>query len=223
MFTLLIFGALGILLWVLGNLGAVTLTIQKQISGLSTGQNSYSITDDTGIKVNPTIAAAQPGSLTTRVGNTSGTLTMTNAGHGIITGQTVDLFWAGGGYAYSATVGTVSGTSVPITAVGGGVNLPAQGTTINVGIRSSDPFNIVGNNLQALCVIVDQIAMVVLSSSAPADLLPIYFNGTVTVFDWEVGCGFTNPLAGDTVATIHMSVNGTTASDSKCQAVALTH
>lgn len=71
------------------------------------------------------------GTLTTRTDNDTGTLTL-SSGHGVMTGNTVDVFW--NDHANSRlgmTVGTVSGTSVPIDG-GTGDNLPAAATAVQV-------------------------------------------------------------------------------------------
>lgn len=86
------------------------------------------------------VPPAAAGTLTTRTDNQTGTLTMSDAGHGITTGAVIDLYWEGGAR-YGITVGTVSGTSVPIGAddSGHGNNLPVATTPITAMIPV--PFN----------------------------------------------------------------------------------
>lgn len=69
------------------------------------------------------------GTLTVRSDNTSGMVTLVS-GHGVVTGQTVDVFFAGGMRA-GVTAGTVDGNNVPFSA-GTGDNLPAQDATVTV-------------------------------------------------------------------------------------------
>ena len=78
------------------------------------------------------LSAADSGTLTTRTNDTDGTLTM-SAGHSISTGDTIDIFWTDSDgvlkCAYDATVGTVSGNSVPFTGATGDA-LPAVDSSI---------------------------------------------------------------------------------------------
>lgn len=73
---------------------------------------------------------AKAGTLSARTGNTTGTLTL-STGHGITTGDVVDLYWSGG-FRYNVTVGTVSGNSVPLSDSGGGDNLPALNAAVTI-------------------------------------------------------------------------------------------
>lgn len=77
------------------------------------------------------VPVAWPGTLTTRTDNDTGTITMTDAGHLITTGAKVDLYFSSGLVRRNVTVGTVSGTSVPID-LGAGDNLPIATTAIIV-------------------------------------------------------------------------------------------
>ena len=78
------------------------------------------------------LAAGNAGTLSTRTNDTDGELTL-GSGHDIETGDTISIGWldANGNLkcARLATVGTVSGTTVPFTGASGDV-LPAQGYSI---------------------------------------------------------------------------------------------
>jgi hypothetical protein len=75
------------------------------------------------------------GTLTTRTDDETGTLTMDEAAHGIETGNIINLSWATGAR-NTITVGTVSGTSVPIGAddEGTGDDLPIATTEVTASI-----------------------------------------------------------------------------------------
>jgi hypothetical protein len=108
----------------------------------------FSRTADGGILRNVAIPAAKAGQLTTRTDNDTGTLTM-GAGHGITTGQIVDIYWNVGGVPgrrYGVTVGTVSGNSVPID-LGSGDNLPANNSAVTVSPQITVVIDIDGDNL----------------------------------------------------------------------------
>lgn len=129
---------------------ASALTFQTIVAGVISVGGAKTNSDDGAEVASPeTVLAAQPGTLSTRVSNTAGTLTMTNADHGIITGQRIDLYWEGGS-CFGVIAGTVSGTSIPFTVVQGGKVLPAAATAIIVGIAKRVAFDVTGDNITAL-------------------------------------------------------------------------
>src|SRR6185369_12276008 len=95
------------------------------------------------------VPAGKAGTLTTRTDNDTGTATL-GAGHGILTGDRVDVYWIGG-HRYGMTVGTVAGTSVPLD-LGAGDNLPTAATAIVVCKANNYPFAFTGNNLDAIAL-----------------------------------------------------------------------
>lgn len=81
---------------------------------------------DQGFRIRDTVEVA--GTLSARTGDSVGTLTIT--GHGISTGQGVDVYWNSGSNARIGCVaGTVSGDNIPITSGAGDV-LPASSTSV---------------------------------------------------------------------------------------------
>lgn len=171
------------------------------LNGTSAPVNQVSVTDNLATNVNESIPIAQPGQLTTRTDNTHGTITMTNSGHGITTGQRIDLYWSNG-QTYNVTVGTVSGTSVPITLSTG--SLPVVNSAVTAGIATQVLIAITGNNLSALLFTTPSNGYFVMDTSGPADENPQYVaaGGSYT---WYTGSGITNPLAGVTIASMWMS------------------
>lgn len=82
---------------------------------------------DQGFRIRDTVRKA--GTLTTRTSDSVGTLTM-DSGHGITTGQGLDLYWDDGdGARIGMVVGTVSGDSVPVSG-GAGFVLPSASTSV---------------------------------------------------------------------------------------------
>lgn len=115
-----------------------TLHYDTLLTGLGSSIGGRtSRTNDMGFTAEIAVPAGKAGTLSTRTDNETGTLTL-GSGHGITTGATIDLFWDGGAR-YTITVGTVSGTSVPIGAdnAGTGDNLPTQATAIVASTRTS--------------------------------------------------------------------------------------
>jgi hypothetical protein len=124
--------------------------LYASLDGLT--QQKLTVVDDAeAVKVSGmTVPVAQPATLTVRTNNTDGSLTMTNAGHGIVTGQRLDLYWTGGKRFY-AVAGTVAGAVVPFTgSTGGGDNLPIATTSLAVGIPTSAAFRVTGDNVTAI-------------------------------------------------------------------------
>lgn len=152
-----------------------------------------------------TLAAAQPGTLTTRTSNTDGTLTMNNAGHGITNGVRLDIYWNNGAnVAYGATVGVVSGTSVPFTGAQGTV-LPAASTAVTAMIPVAIPFSITGNNMQALTAYSDKPGLFVFADATPTTKLAVELITAADAYGWGVGDVAANPLAGLTVTQCFIS------------------
>jgi hypothetical protein len=191
-------------------IGLVSMSFNSSVGGAITLNQNVTVTDNFGVQTNPTPIAAQPGTLTTHTTNTTGTLTMTNANHGITTGQRIDIFWSGG-QCYGAVVGTVAGTTVPIASVSGGSNLPAQGTAVTVGIPISAPFSLTGNNLTGLALFMPsgQNGYIVFNNGS-SDVYAAYLTGGY-ISTWKSGDPQSNPLAG-AVPTVcwmsHSDVNG---------------
>lgn len=151
---------------------------------------------DAAIGLDPTLTAAKSGSLSTRTNNTDGTVTL-GGGHGITTGNTVDLFWTGG-RRFNVVVGTVAGNDVPISG-GSGDNLPAQATAVLMSKQQVLDVDFVGNNVVAYAITSKKRARVQLYDGATLrqglDL------DSATPFLWYEGHS-TNPLAGFTISSI---------------------
>lgn len=215
------FLTLALLVSFLPILGIVTIQIQQQISGFVSFASITTLTDETGILANPTVLAAQPGVLTTHTTNTTGSLTMTNSSHGIVTGQRIDIYWTGG-QCYGAVAGTVAGSVVPIASVSGGSNLPASSTAVTVGIPISAPFPVTGNNIQAVAMFTATVNGYFVFNNGSADVSATYLLAGQTS-SWYVGAAGTNPLASATPTVVWMSHSDTAASHKDLQVMAATH
>ena len=194
--------------------------VQSSLEGITISPQQVTVTDNLAADLAVSVLAAQPSTLTTRTDATHGTLTMTNSGHGIVTGQRIDLYWTGG-QIYNVTVGTVSGTSVPITLSTG--TLPSLNAVINAGIPVKTLVAITGDNLSALLFngITSERSYFVMATVAPVDENPqmVATNGS---YQWYTGSGITNPLAGVVIASVWVS-HGDTAGAHTMQAGALSH
>lgn len=152
---------------------------------------------------------AKTGTLTTRTDNTSGTLTM-SSGHGIQTGDKIDIYWSGG-KRYNVTVGTVSTNSVPISS-GSGDNLPVATTTLTAMVATALTFGLDGDEAEAI-----------LCASSPGIRATISFFATSTlelavnldasnnyVYFWDEPSGITNPVAGDAITSVKITHESST-------------
>lgn len=136
----------------LTTVGLVTLTIAKQLSGAVSGGSGVTLSDNNLVLANPLLPPAQPGTLAVHTSSTAGTLVMVNLGHGISTGERLDLYWGTNSFAFGATAGTVSGVSVPFTGAAG-MGIPTVNTGMVVGIPVECPFVFTAANLTALALI----------------------------------------------------------------------
>lgn len=159
--------------------------------------------------VEETVAIAWAGVLTTRTDDNTGTITMNDAGHLITTGAKVDIYWDDGtqiGVQRYSTVGTVSGTAVPID-LGVGDNLPTQTTAVIVCVIKKVTVSITGDDCAALLATADSTRAVVtlFSTGDTVEELAIVMaaNGA---YDWLSTTGSANPITGDTIDKVHMSI-----------------
>ena len=156
------------------------------------------------------VPAAKHGTLSTRTSNSDGTLTM-DPGHGITTGQRLDLYWSGGAR-YGATVGTVSVNSVPFTG-GTGDNLPVQATDMYVSVPTLETVSVVGNNAALMVaysslVATDLYGYVVFCTSGDVFIAAYKLTPTNPNAEWDLA---TNPFAGQTIGHIYFSHGNTSA------------
>jgi hypothetical protein len=164
------------------------------------------VTTDGAVFKDPTLPGAKTGSLTTRTDDGTGTLTM-DSGHGILDGDKVAIFWAGGSR-YNVTVGTVATNSVPI-GLGGGDNLPAQGTAVTVMVLHEEAFAVEYDHIQGLfCGQPQGAAVVEFWSAVPALIAAIQITNDAD-YVWTVNDGTANPLNAN-VAKVKLAHAGTT-------------
>lgn len=189
----------------------VNYAISVSGSGLSM-QSAINRTGSASIGLVESLPAAKAGSLTTRTDNTTGTLTM-GAGHGITTGQVINLHWTVAGVPgvrYGVIVGTVATNSVPISG-GAGDNLPAAASAITATLRTTANVLIDGDNTKLLAVELKTTDTSLRSSGHVAfrdstgDLIAELdlVTNVPRVFDIEGGAS--NPFTGDVVTSIEAS------------------
>ncbi len=162
--------------------------------------NSDSTTAASAEKTSQNLAAAKTGVLTIRTNGTDGSLTM-DTGHGITTGQRLDIYWSGGS-CRGATVGTVATNVVPFTGATG-TALPSAATAITAMVPDQQVFNLVGNSTTVLGAGGDAAFTVVFADSGGSELFAVVKTGN-GAYVWFTG-DTTNPIAGVTVAKVFLS------------------
>lgn len=182
---------------------ANTTTVSKT---MSLGGKSFNVTKSLSAEQaqvrEVSIAAAKGGTLSVRTDNDTGTVVADSGSHGITTGSRVDLYWSGGSRR-GVTVGTVSGTSIPIDG-GTGDNLPSASSDITIATANEYDLNVVGNDIEALFMKAGARGTIVIADGSNVELASRVFLAADNYF-WYTDCGDTNPLAGDTATKVFMS------------------
>lgn len=187
-----------------------SITFAQSISGGGvTIQTQPIIRTNSGpIGLEDTLNAAKSGTLTTRTDNNTGTLTM-DAGHGITTGQIIDIYW-NGGVQRTVTVGTVATNSVPID-LGIGDNLPIATTAITAVVQKAINLAIDGDNTKILAIVLETTTKS-LATAANVQFL----DGSAAVIAeidlvanvpqvWDIEGGSANPFTGNPITNLKAS------------------
>jgi len=177
------------------NVSLAGISIQSLITREAAGQISQQVE----------LPAGKAGTLTTRTSNTVGEATL-GTGHGIATGNVVDVSWDGG-VRYGVTVGTVAGNVVPLTDSGNGDNLPAQGTDLVVSKQITINTDFDGDDAVMFAVHSTKRSHVDFQDSGGLSLEAVDLPSN-EVWWWAEGTGETNPLSGNAVDRVKVS-NGT--------------
>lgn len=170
-------------------------------------RRSATVESDGVLIKNPSLAAAKSGTLTTRTSDSQGTLTL-GSGHGVTDSARLDVYWTNTdgtvGRRYGMVVGTVSGTSVPLTSSGGGDNLPAASTAVTVMVPQLETFAVTAADLKALCVGCSAGATAVFREADTTLVLAAEADDANSSYTWDSSSGMTNPFA-ENVADVYLS------------------
>lgn len=196
---------------------AISIRTQTTISGGPVNINSAIITrsGSGAIGIDESMPLAQSGTLTTRTDADTGTITMGSGSHTIATGNVVDVYWDGG-VQYGVTVGTVSGTSVPID-TGSGDDLPTADTAVTIVPQTTINVGIDGDNAKMIAIIIETAdiaqrtaAHVQFLDGSSAEIAEIDLVTNVPkVYDIEGGQA--NPFTGNPITSAKASQGSTTA------------
>lgn len=156
------------------------------------------------------LPGAKTGVLTTRTDDDTGSVTA-EVSHGITTAAIVDVFWQNADLTYGVrrgmTVGTVSGTTVPIDG-GAGDNLPLAATNLRLMTRHSEALVVTGNNVVGIFISFPQPGQITFADASNVELHAVDMTD-IDAYGWTALSGITNPLAGDAVAKVFFSQFGT--------------
>ena len=205
---------------------AITVTHATSISGggVTIQPQAVMRTGSASIGYEETLTAGTAGTLSTRSTDVAGTLTVAT-GHGVVTGDKIDIHWdlAGvKGVAYSATVGTVAAapgdTSIPFTLADGDV-LPAEDSAVVMSEQLSINASIDGDNAKILAVIVETndkslrtAAHVQFVDSSAAEIAEIDLITNVPQV-WDIEGGSANPFTGNPITAAKVSNAGSSSTE----------
>lgn len=186
-----------------------SLTVTLGGTGFTVNQDGSEYTAEDEIDFE--LGTAWAGTLTTRTDANTGTLTMTDADHTITTGARLDVYWVdddGVNYCQRGiTVGTVSGTSVPIDS-GVGDNLPTVNSAITAMVPQLWTGSVVESEIECFAaqIIGTELgAQISVGASAYTEQVAFLLNGTTWTGDtlaWSDGIpGWTSPLDSATTFT----------------------
>ncbi len=126
---------------------SATLTVSSTIGGIAfSGRLARS--GETPVASQLTLPAAKTGTLSTRTDANTGIVTA-QAGHGFITGDVIDVYWAAG--LHSSMTATVSGNAITLDG-GEGDDLPNTATAVTLGKRVAIQDGFDGDLLKMLVV-----------------------------------------------------------------------
>lgn len=189
-----------------------TLQVTAQVSsGMRSIAGVVTKTADGIISKDTSLPAGKAGTLSTRTSNTAGEATLA-ADHGIATGNVVDVHWVGGVH-YGVTVGTVSGTAVPLTDSGSGDNYPAEDFAIVVTKQVEITASFDGDDAELMAAICDQNAHLDFQDVS-ASLFAMSLTAGVP-WAWGADMGTANPLTGNACVKILASNGSVTAATLK--------
>lgn len=189
-----------------------TISLNVTIGGVSVAK-SWTRSGEHPNPYEVTLPVAKDGDLTTRTDDNTGVVTMDDAGHGIITGDKVDVYWDGGmRYGMDATV---SGTAVTLDG-GAGDNLPADESPVVCCVQVEIPTQIDGDVANLLVVSLEyadadsaSLGHVDFQDATPATIAEKDLVANEPLFQ-DLGADNANPITGNPIIICYASHNDTT-------------
>lgn len=185
------------------------------VNGLAFTDSNVAVAESSTYINGVTLAAAKTGVQASYSSASAATFTM-EASHGITTASVVDVYWtlSGSTYVrYGCTVGTVSGTSVPIASGGAGDSFTSNvGGAYTMFLALEEPFVIPASTAKSILVYLPSGKGVVrFRDDTDAIILTVAKSaGTAALYEWNYQTGGTIPFSTDEIATILWSNGNTT-------------
>lgn len=151
------------------------------------------------------LPVAKVGQLTTRTDADTGELTM-SSGHGITTGDRLDVYWTGGSRR-GMTAGTVATNAVPIDG-GSGDDLPTNLTAVTASVPVEEEMLLTGDDATCIAMFSSRRGSIVLAESDDSEALGREVgaeSGGEQSWFWHESRNETNPLASADVAKVFFS------------------
>lgn len=187
-----------------------------KVGGESLSEN-LNIDADAAIVHNVSIPAAEAGSLSTRTDADTGVITADESGHGITDSDLVDVYWTGGSRR-GMTVSSVVGALISVDA-GNGDDFPTQGTEVAVVIPTTLDLEVLGTNVAAIALYTEARGQFVFHDAGGEELFKRLDDGAVYI--WHEDEGLDNPITGDSIESVKVSHENTSAA--KTMKVAVTY
>lgn len=148
--------------------------------------------------------AAQGGAITSSV------VTMTNPSHTIEAADRVDVYWTDG-IRLGCLVDSVVTDQVTLSG-GAGDSLPTGATAVTLNVPTEINIDVTGDSIQSILLYSAARGGVVFADVSDVSLFAqnLAIGGT---YDWFIGNGDVNPLAGDVVAKVFVSHESVSASE----------
>jgi hypothetical protein len=186
-----------------------TSSIQYTVnSGGASIQGQQTDTAEGTLNLEVTLAAGKAGTLTTRTDNDTGVATL-STGHGIISTDVVDVYWAGG--LRRGMVATVSTNAVTIDG-GAGSNLPSTTTALVVCKQTEAVFIVDGDLIQFFAVGANQRCSVDFQNASNTSQIAYQVLANTVQPPWSASGGLTSPYAGIDIQKAKLSNGSSTAS-----------
>lgn len=190
-----------------------TINIVSNVGGVSfRGDIARDASGQIGQEI--TATAGQPGSLDTRTDNDTGVVGADNVSHGIVSTDKIDLYWTNSDGTIGRRVGmtaTVSGQNVTLDG-GSGDNLPALNSTVRMGRRTTVDVDFVADLAELIVAGCKDAAATVLFMASSAVQHTVELLAAEPWIWWDA---FANPMTGDTIDEIQVSVNADAATTVK--------
>ena len=184
----------------------VRITTSVRIAGV-TLTSVVNRTEEASELISIDLEAGLAGVLATRTSDDVGIITVAT-GHGVTVSDIVSVFFADG-VKYDCVVTGTTATTISISSSTGDI-LPVVTSDVVVGVQQSNAVLIAGDNLVAMVIRSTQRALSDFRNVSPASVLAYDIpanEGRIWVSDSDV----TNPLAGESVVTVHVANGGTSA------------